>query len=215
MATLDDLLPEVLVECDACSRPQAQRAMQATVRHFCRETHYWHMDIPAITLLPFNESASGTYLYTLEVPEDTQVLNIIEFIYQGDPLKPVSVAWLDENANQWRGSTGEPRYYLMMSDRTVRFVPHSESVQPIAVTGQVVLMPTRRSEEFSDDLLEYDQGLINGTLFRLMSMQKPWMNMNRAQLCKLQYDEAISVAKLDVMRSFSHGPEMAVKRSWL
>lgn len=215
MATLNDLLPEVLVECDECSRIQAERAMQATLRHFCRETHYWHSTMPPITLLPFNISAVGTYLYTVEVPPDTDLLDVQEFVYNGELLQPVSVSWLDETLPKWREMTGNPRYYLMMSDRAVRFIPHSQEVQPVAISGEIVLMPSRRSENFSDDLLEYDQGLINGTLFRLLPMKKPWMNTQRAQLCKMQYDESVSLARLDVMRSFSHGPEMAVTKSWL
>ncbi len=215
MATLDDLLPEVMVECEECSKLQAERAMQATLRHFCRETHYWHEDIPPITLLPFNESAPGTYIYSLDVPTDTEVIDVLELVYNGDPLRMVSVDWLDENLPKWRSCTGEPRYYTMMSDRTVRLVPHSETVEPVAVTGQVVLVPTRRALSFSDDLLEYDQGLIHGTLSKLLPMKKPWMNAPRAQLCQLQYQEAVSMARLDVMRSFSHGPEVAVRRTWL
>ena len=215
MASLDDLLPEILVECEECSRTQAQRAVQATLRDFCRETHYWHESIPPITLLSFNASASGTYIYRLDIPDDTEVLDVLDFVYNGDPLKMVSVAWLDERLPKWRESTGDPRYYLMMSDRTVRFVPHSDEVQPVAVTGEVVLMPARRSDHFTDDLLEYDQGLIQGSLSRLLPMKKPWMNMARAQMCQMQYREAISMARLDVMRSFSHGPEVAVKKTWL
>jgi len=216
MATLSELLPDVHIEAPNCHVGLIRKQLQATVRHFCKETYYWQHDLPAITLLPFNGQAPGTYLYELDIPEGSEILGVKELLYEQRPMAMKSTQWLDEEFPNWREQTGDPRYYLMLSDRRVRFVPASDEVQPIAVTGTVILQPSRKAEDFGDDLLQYDQGLVHGALFRLLAMaNKPWSDPQRAQVCQIEYVEAISQAKHEAMRDWSTGAETMARRSWL
>lgn len=216
MAQLSDLTPEIAVETPQCHRKQVERALQATLRHFCWETHFWQVDIPAITLLPFNEWSPQTYTYELEVPEGTEVLAVRFLVYEERELLMKSVDWLSEHLGPWRTMTGKPRYYFMLSDRRVRLVPASDKVEPIAVDGRVVLRPTRAAQTFGDDLMVYDQGLVSGALSRLLMMgRKPWTDLGRAKSCLAEYNEAVSQAKYEVIKDFSDGPEVRVQRSWL
>ncbi len=216
MADLDELVPEIHLEAPNCHHGIIRKQLQATLRHFCKETYLWRYQLPAITLLPFNESAPSTYLYELDVPDDTEVIAIHELIYQNRNLLPKSTDWLTTEMPNWRESTGDPRYYLQLSDRRVRFVPASEEVQPIAITGQVILQPSRKGETFCDELLEYDHALIQGTLARLLAMgKKPWSDPQRVQYCQLEYGEAISQAKHNTLRDYSDGAETIARRSWL
>ena len=216
MAELDDLVPDIHVETPNCHVGMIRKQLQATLRHFCKETYAWRYEIPAITLLPFIEQSPDTYLYELTIPEETEVLAVDELVYQHRPLQPKSPDWLDEEVPDWRERTGDPRYYVQLSDRRVRFVPASDEVQPVAVTGKVILQPTRKAESFSDDLMVYDQGIIHGTLARLLGMgKKPWSDPQRVQMCQVEYGEAISQAKHLSLKGYSQGPETMVRRSWL
>lgn len=216
MANIDELIPEVHVETPKCHTGIIKKNLQATLRHFCKETYYWQHEIPDITLLPFNEQAPETYLYTLELPDHTEIIAIKELIYQNRPLLMKSTHWLNDEMPDWRTQTGDPQCYIQLSDRRVRFVPASDEVKPIAIAGHVILQPTRHAEEFSDDILQYDQCLINGALARLLSMgKKPWTNQRRAQVCQLEYVEGVSQAKHMAMRDFSTGYETMARRSWL
>ncbi len=216
MATLADLYPEISVETPRCGRLQIERAMQATLRHFCFETHFWQHDIDPLTLLPFIAASPDTYLYEMTLPEDTEVIAIRNFIYDGKDLAMQSPSWLTDRLGNWRERTGEPWYYLMLSDRRVRFGPASDKVRPMAITGRVVLRPSRRAINFSDDLMEYDQGLIKGALSRLLLMgKKPWSDPGRAKICQMEYMEAVSQAKYQAMKEFSDGAEERSLRSWV
>ncbi len=216
MYNLDDLIPEIHVEVPNCHNGMIRKSLQATLRHFCKETYYWQFELPDITLLPFNAQAPDTYLYALDVPAETEVIAIKQLLYQNRPLLMKSTEWLNENLTDWRQQTGDPQYYLQLSDRRVRFVPASDEVKPIAVAGTVILQPTRSASQFSEDLMQYDQCLINGTISRLLSMgNKPWSDTDRAQICQGEYIEGVSQAKHMVMRDFSTGYETMAKRSWL
>ena len=215
MASLDDLLPEIMVEIENCSKTQAEMALRSTIRDFCRKTHYWQQDITPITLLPFNVSSPATYIYTLTVPDESEMMTLSEVIYNASPLKMVTTGYLNENLTRWREDEGDPLYYLMMSDKTIRFVPHSNTVQANAITGRMVLRPTRYAQAFSDDLLEYDNGLVSGALARLHAMPKSWASPKRVSSCYAQYMDSVSAAKLSVMQEFSDGVMTGVRKTWL
>ncbi len=216
MATLNDLIPEICIETPKCHVGQIRMALQHTLRDFCRQTHYWQHTIEPITLLAFDERVPSTYLYEIPIPPDTSILGIRQLLYQGQAMPLKSTDWLDGSLGNWRHRSGEPWYVLSMSDRRVRFVPGSDAVRPQAVTGAVVLEPARRSNAFGDDLLHYDQGLIHGTLARLLLIgNRPWTDPARAQSCQIAYLDAVSDAKFHVLKDFSDGAETREQRSWL
>lgn len=216
MATISDLAPEVRVDVPECSGRQISNAIIHTIRHFCWQTHYWQQTMTPITLLPYNDSAPSTYIYDIPVPDGTELITVKELVYEGKPLRQHSPSWFDEHIPSWRTTSGEPEYVLQLSNRNVRFVPASDEVRPIAITGTLVLRPTRASTEFSDDLMEWDQALINGSLARLLFMnKKAWNNTRKAAACEMAYNEAVSQCKMDVLREFSNDPETVVHTSWL
>ena len=135
MAKLPDLSPEVAIEAPECPIGQINKTLINTIREFCWMTHYWQHEMTAITLLPFNANAPDTYIYTLPVPENTELLAVPTLVYEGKPLGMKSPGWLDENMHEWRQASGDPAYYLMMSDKQVRFVPASDQVRPGSGNG--------------------------------------------------------------------------------
>ena len=216
MVRMSDIIPDIKVEAPECHTGLIQNRLIATLRHFCKETYYWRYELPAITLLAFMEQAPSTYFYTLSIPDNSEILAIDELIFEHRPLKMKSRAWLDENLPQWRESTGEPRYFIMQQNGDIRFVPASDRIRPIAVTGTVILQPGRSSTEIDDGLMRYDRCLIAGTLSRLLMMaNKAWTDADRSQVYQSEYIEGLSQAKNMVMRDFSDGYEVLAKRSWL
>ena len=216
MATVDDLAPEVRVDVPECSGRQISNAIINTIRHFCWQTHCWQEPMESITLLPFNDNAPSTYIYDIPVPDDTELITVKELVYEGKPLRQHSPAWFDEQIPGWRTNTGDPDYFMQLSNRTVRFVPASDDVKPIAITGTLVLRPSKSSKQFSDDLMQWDHALISGAQARLLFMnKKAWNNPRKAAACEMVYNEAVSQCKMDVLREFSNDPETVVQRSWL
>ncbi|WP_420588235.1 hypothetical protein [Bacterioplanoides sp.] len=216
MAKLTDLSPEVVAETPECPIGQVNKALINTIRDFCWNTHYWQHEMEPITLLPFSEQAPETCIYTLPVPENTEMLTVITLVYNGSLLSMKSQSWLDSNVNNWRQASGEPLYYLMMSDKRVRFVPASDIVRPVAVTGTLILQPTKVTNEFDDRLMEFDQAIINGALAKLLVIpDKKWSNSRRATVSEAVYQEGLSRARFMVIKGFSTGTETAGRRSWL
>ena len=219
MATLPELSPEVRVEVPDCPMGLINKTLINTIRDFCWQTHYWQYAMEAITLLPFNASAPDTYTYTLPVPTNTELVAIRNLFYEGLPLRMKSGAWLDEHQHKWREVTGEPQFYIQLSDKQVRFIPASDEVRPIAVSGVLALRPTRTTNEFDDSLMEFDQVLINGAISRLLMMAgKLWSgraSQQRAVVCQAVYQEGVSQAKMQVLKDFSEGAETIQKRAFL
>ncbi len=216
MASLSDLIPDICPELPQCPVVNIHRQLRYIIRDFCWQTHYWQHPMAPITLLAFNDAAPDTYLYTLAVPEETDLLAVDELVYDARVLPMKSSAWLDENVHRWRQDTGIPQYTLMMSNKQVRFVPASDQVRPVAVTGTLILRPSRSAFDFDDSLMEFDQALSNGALSRLLIMpKKPWSDARRAATCEGIYQDGISRAKFLVIKGFSEGAETIVRRTWL
>ena len=215
MAHISDLTPEVRVELPDCPSVMINRYLVNTVRDFCWQTYYWQQEMTPISLLPMMEQVPDSYLYSLPVPTVTELITVRELLYEGEPLRMRSQDWLDNNLPGWRSLTGDPKYYLMMSDKLVRFVPGSDRVQPGAITGTLVLRPAKKASQFGDCLLDFDQALVCGCLSRMMLMaNRPWSNERRAATCAMAYAEGISQAKYRVLKGFSEGAETVERRTW-
>ena len=215
MADLNAFYPDIKLEVEGCPLSVMNRVIVQILRHFCRETWYWLHDIAALTLLPHVDDAPQTWLYQLDVPDGAEVLAIDEIMLDGRTLPMKSDQWLDERLPGWRNAVGTPLYYLMLPDHRLRLVPAADQLAPLAVAGRVALMPVTGATTFGDCLLDYDSGLASGMLARLLSMNKPWANGQRAQVCQAEYLDAVSDARAKVMQRFSAGPETVYQRSWL
>ena len=216
MADFSELVPNIQVETKSCSTGLINRTLRWTLQEFCQRTHYWQADIEPITLLPFIELAPGSYIYPLSAPAGSRIIAVREFVKDGQTLLERSPSWLDEHYQGWRSATGDPRFFMMMSDRQVRFVPASADVQPIAISGRIILEPDRNAETFGDDLFRFEEGIVNGVLSRLMAMRgKPWTDGARASVCANIYQAAISEAKQEAMRDWDYGPITTQKVAWV
>ncbi len=219
MATLPELSPEVRIEVPDCPQSLINKTLINVIRHFCDKTQHWQHSMEPLTLLPYNAAAPDTYLYTLPLPSNTELIGVRTMNYDGLPLRMKSPAWLDEHQDKWREASGEPQFYIMLSDKQLRFIPASDQVRPQAITGLLALRPTRNTDTFDDSLLEFDNALINGAIARLLVIPgKLWSSraaQHRALACEQVYQEAVSVAKMQVLRGFSDGAETIQGRSWL
>ena len=216
MADFKELYSDVQVETRSCSTGLINRAIRWTLQDFCQKTHYWQHSIDPITLLSFLPSAPGTYVYSLSLPAQSRTVAVKEFVYKGQTLLERSSGWLDEHYAGWRETAGDPRYFLMLSDRQIRFVPASSSVKPIAISGRIVLEPDNSALTFGDDLLRYEEGLVSGVLSRLLSMKnKAWTDGARAGVCSQVYKMAVSEAKQESMRDWNYGPITTEKVAWV
>ena len=216
MADFNLLLPNVQVETKSCSIGLINRTIRWTIQEFCQKTHYWQHRISPITLLKFTDNAPGTYIYSLPIPEGSRMVVVREFVMDGQTMVERSVDWLDEYLPDWRSAVGNSQYYLMLSDRQVRFIPASDAVKPLAVVGRLVLEPNHTSTTFGDELLRYEEGLVNGVLSRLLTMKsKPWTDGPRASVCSGIYQMAISDAKQEALRDWNYGGITTEKAAWV
>ena len=216
MAEFSELHSDIQVEARSCSVGLINRTLRWTLQDFCQKTHYWQHAIEPITLLSFNEQAPGTYIYPISLPAGSRMMAVRDFVLDGRSLLERSPGWLEEHYPSWRTATGDPQYFLMMSDRQVRFVPASDEVKPIAVSGRVILEPDKDGTTFSDELMRYQEGVVCGVLSRLLSMKgKPWTDGPRATVCMGTFQMAISDAKQEAMRDWNYGPITTEKVAWV
>ena len=216
MADFKTLLPDIQIEARSCATGLINRMLRWTLQDFCKRTHYWHHDIDPITLIPANDLALNTFLYEIPIPENTRIIAMRDLVYSNNPLLERSADWLDEHMTSWRTAKGNPVYFLVMTERTVRFVPASDKVQAIAVSGRVILEPDVNAVTFGDDLLRYQEGIVSGTLSRLLSMKnRPWTDGPRAAVCAGVYSMAISDAKQEQMRDWSYGEITTEQAAWV
>ena len=210
-----DWLPDLQVEIKTASIGLLHRHFRWTMNNFCQRTHYWQEPTQPITLLPFQKDALTTYIYPVSVPKYAQLLAIQHFTYDQKILLERSASWLNENLPDWRSMTDQPRFFMMLTPNMVRFVPASKKVQPQAINGRMVLQLDCNGTFFPDYFAEYQEGLINGILARLLVLKdKPWTDGQRAAICQTVYEQTVSEAKERQMRDWNYGPTTTASVSW-
>lgn len=210
-----DWLPDIQVEIKTTSIGLLHRHFRWTLSNFCQRTHYWQEPIAPITLLPYQQDAFTTYIYPVPVPRYAQLLAIKHLTYDQRPVLERSASWLDEHLPDWRNMTDQPRFFMMLTPNMVRFVPASRDLQPQAVTGRMVLQPAHDGTFFPDSFAEYQEGLVNGILARLLVLNnQPWTDGQRAAICQTVYEQTVSEAKERQMRDWNYGPITTAAVSW-
>ncbi|WP_331373766.1 phage adaptor protein [Sinorhizobium chiapasense] len=132
MTDIDDFLPQVLLHAPNCSDIVAYRFIREAAREFCDRTQAWRESESMTVIAPDGEAVSTV--------SDAEIILIQRAELDGTPLKPQTVAWLDDNEPGWETTTdtGTARYITQTAPNTVSVVPKQSGF----LTMRLVLKPS-------------------------------------------------------------------------
>ena len=183
-----------------CPEPTIFQAVRQAVQQFCQRTRLWREHDK------FRIGGDGfDYVFA---PQGA-VLHEIEYAaFNGKPLKPVPLSWLNSNMPMWRDIEGSDAQYITQIERdTIRVVP--------AASGEVeilaILKPSDDAAEVPDFIANSHRTVIrDGALAELMTIPgQPFFNPDLAAYHASRFERA-----LDVLSSSSvKGQQRAAVRS--
>ncbi len=142
---IDLLLPMLMTHAPKCPEPLAVRYLRQAAREFCRRTRLWR-ESDRITI----DAPDFQGLCTIE---DSAIVSIQTARFNGNDLKPVSPAWLDEHHNDWQSDdqpVGAARYITQTAPNTITIVPREEGTLQM----RLCLQPSRDAFTFPAFLVE-------------------------------------------------------------
>lgn len=129
---IDDFLPFALVHAPNCSDLIAYRYIREASRELCERCKVWR---ETDEMLITEDTCE-----TLSTIPDADIVSIENAALDGVPLKPVTLAWLDENHPGWDRSEerGGARYITQTEPNTVQLYPRTAG----NLTMRIVLQPS-------------------------------------------------------------------------
>ncbi len=172
LVTLDSIIEYVMPEVVGCPRDLIIREIKESAINFCAATAIWRYDLDPVNLL------AGVSAYCIDIPRDSNIVDIKSLNIGGRPIDPQTAEWLDENSDRWRTQEGTANYYVVESPGDIRL-----SLIPVAstdetMTGVVTLKPKRVDPKIPQFIIDdWMDTIAAGAKSRLMLMpNKKWSN---------------------------------------
>lgn len=197
---------DVLADCARCPLPVVLQAVRLSVRELCDRSRIWVYDTteePAVANL---ES------YDIDVPANTEVVELQAGYFSGRLLQPKSADELDRLYGEWQVQLGGPVYVTSPAPDTARPVPYPDTVLSTdTFRWRVAIRPTLTSTSFDPDALfcnDFYEDIVRGAKARLMlSPQKPYTNLKLAEIYARGWMAAINRARIIASRSRTRGDQ--------
>ena len=202
MATYSSLVKEILPYVPMCPDTLVESNLRSATIELCERSKAYIHDMD-----PFN-TVSGVYEYDFDIPVGTEVHQVLQMVYDGQDMDPISPRSLELNYPDWRDKTGNPHVYLKKSASLFWIVPVPSGAKQIIAS--VALKPTRTSNNINTEFCNnYRDGIIYGTLHRLLRMpSREWTDTNAAREYLFQFNQEVQQAELR-----GRGGDLGVKRT--
>lgn len=198
-----DLIDEVLPHLAADpSDPVTELAIKRAAIEFCNDSWVWRF-IPDV-----QDLSSGVNEYDLEPPAGADVSAIIDVQLDNVPLKPRTVAWLNEHIPGWKTVPAAVKYYTQVDTAQIILAPLPDYNQSAAISMSAALQPSQLSTGFPKWIAtQYLYQIADGAIARLMLMAgKPWSDPQNGAIHMMAFQNAIANAKADALSALGTAP---------
>ena len=201
----DYILPEV----GGAATALVDLVLRNTVIDFYEFTAIDTRDITPIDLV------ADTATYTPTPPTGYDISRFEVLYYVGNKLFPAGGDQLQKIYTDWTTMTGAPRFYMSPQQDTLRFVPIPTTNETAAVTGRMVLKPTRSATGVEDWIFNrWVDTMALGTKAKLMMMPaKSWTNPELGVTYMKQFKAEQADARADAYKSFTRAQLQVAFRS--
>lgn len=180
MKDIELIYPLIMPFAPGAADPTMNTWIRQAARDFCERTRLWrYQDELTVTA---NESES------IPTPFGSVVHEIEEAYFDGQMLRRVSPAWLDEHEKLWRlaALTGKSRYITQTEPGTIRLVPGAAGTVKLFV----YLKPSDEATDLPDFIIDkYRELIAHGALARiLMIPNQSFSNPQMATYWQQRFD---------------------------
>lgn len=183
---LSDLVPNVVMQIPGCTDDVAMRSLIDGARRFYRESTLWR-DVKSYSL------SDGMDVLRLRVPDETEVTAVRYVTFEGRPLENVQSA--DFGLHSGSAAARPDVYTAFLRDLVVRVAPPASCNQDNAYNVELVLVPSRDSDELPVDnfAAEFEGAYEYAALAKLFTMPA-FMNLQLAAYNESMYADLMQRA---------------------
>lgn len=206
-----NFLPEVLPYLRDCPDPVAVAAIRDACIDFCDRTLWWQFEHPSIP------GVAGTAGYTLSLPAETSLSQVVQAFYSGVAVEAVTPDQLNASAaylgfNDWRDRDGTPTAITQLSTGTITLYPNPVVADATGLKLIVALRPTRASTGVLDDIYErFAEAIAFGARARVLA-QPMTPNADEKTSHTLQSRFLYECSRANIQRSRAQGRVVQVLR---
>ena len=170
MKSMDEFLARILPRVPGVPRPMVHDAIRQAAIEFCQRTRMWRDE---------DEFRVSGECEPMVAIGPAAIFEIESARFNGNQLRPVSLAWLDEQVPRWRDmDASEGRWITQLSPDTVKVVPGGDGL----LTLSLVLQPSDKAVEVPDFLVtHYVREIADGALGELFATPGQWANPGLAE----------------------------------
>lgn len=167
MKPLDALFPRIAPRAKHCPEPVLASGVRTAAIEFCERTRLWRSED--------SFTVSEASCNVMAVPYGAVLHEIESARFNGLPLEPVSVSWLDHEIAEWRTKTATAgKWITQLEPDTVRVVPAAEGTLDLSL----VLKPSEDAEQLPDFMVQaHGRALADGALAEILTIPgQPFYN---------------------------------------
>jgi len=212
MADIADIIPDVLAAVPEVPIFVARRQFIRTTREFSEETRAWRVSFRLTTV-----AAQATYNLSTDLGSTNELVDIISIkpLLGGEPIKPRTYAWLDQNHVDWRGETAVvAKWFVLDANNIIHLVFTPSTAVTNAYYIRASVKPLVATATTIQDIIanKYDEVLVNGTLARLYFLpRKPWTDLNLGNYHRGLFEIGMNAAKGKATDEHQKGVPRTVK----
>lgn len=170
---LDAFMPDIRPYAPTVALPTAYRAIRQAAIQFCERTRLWREEDA------FNAIAGDDVL--IVPPMGAELIDFDKVHFgAGDPLKPKTTGWLDDNLRGWRTNDvpGSPRYVTQITRNTLVLVPGATGSAKVSLwlkpSNECVDVPAFLPRQFRECIA-------HGALARILAIpNQPYTDLQMA-----------------------------------
>lgn len=180
MATLEDFVPDVSLDCMGVPLPVMEHAIRLAAIEFCDISRAWK-ETGSINVKASRAS------YEVPVPDGANLMVIEKVYYNGVRIDPCAPDALDDRYQNWTVMTGDPEVFTQLSPANLTLVPCPVTDLLKGLKFRACYQPDRTATEVPDWLFQqYATAIAKGAVAILAS--------KKGLPC---YDEGLSAARRD------------------
>lgn len=162
--------PDVAPELSGAPLPMVDHWLRNTTIEFCDRTKALVVDLDP------EDSVENQMEYELSMPTGTDIVEIIEVIFNGVPLIPKSPAFLKEKYGDWKTKIGDPAFYTQQDNDNILLVPAPGAALVGSLKVKAAVKPNLSATGIDDWLFaKFRMALAAGVKGKMMLMdKKPW-----------------------------------------
>lgn len=201
MKDLDAFLPKIEPLAPGVGAPTAYSAIRDAAIEFCERTGLWRWEDDLQMTFTDGEEITAPY--------GSVLLSIEQVQFNGRPLEPKSVAWMDKHMLGWRAGAvaGAPSYLCQVEPNTLRIAPFTEG----KVSIYAKLKPAQDCRQLPDFMADlYMREIAWGALAEILILpNQPYTNLAVAGAMRSRFE-----GRLDALqRQGTRGQQGARTRS--